>query len=183
MILDNIQNKKSGQKDSNNRVAVIITDGVYAIVGKTPQNFKKSFYGHCDLPKGHALIGENLVDAAKREVLEETDLNIESLTQISKPLKYLKGTTLTFFVSEMGPLPKMENLKCSSCFEWNGKEYPEIISFYTVPLKKLTNYLYHGLSKLISENNIIQRVEESLNSRTISFDDFSKMVKNHLNQK
>ena len=75
-------NESDEPMDSNQRVAVIITDGVDAIVGKSPQNRFKQF-SCCDLMKGHAQIGEGLEEAAKREVQEECGLKITNLKRIS----------------------------------------------------------------------------------------------------
>lgn len=145
------------EQDSNDRVAVIVTDGEQVIVGQTPQRMKFSPEGNCDLPKGHAHVGEDLEDAAKREVYEEIGLRLYSVTPITSKLKYLKGTTLTFFVAYLDTLPPAKSLQCKSFYEYNGKQYPEIAKYHLVPLEDLETYLYKGLAKLIIDNDIKEK--------------------------
>ena len=113
-------NERDESHDTKERVAVIITDGKNCIVGKSPQNMRKEF-NCCDLMKGHAMEGESLEEAAQREVLEECGLDIPSPTRISGALKYLKGTTITFFMSKMTSLPDPSSLECKSFYEYNGR--------------------------------------------------------------
>ena len=108
--------------------------------------------------KGHAQIGEGLEDAARREVQEECGLRITNLKRISSELKYSKGTTLTFFVSRMEPLPDPASLECQSFYEYNGKQYPEIAEYLKVPVEELPVYLYKGLASLIVGNNLLAEV-------------------------
>ena len=152
-----IKEDDNEKQDSKDRVAVIITDGEKVIVGQTPQRLNKGLEGNCDLPKGHALVGEDLEEAAKREVYEEIGLRLSSMTKITGQLKYLKGTTLTFFVAYMNPLPKASSLTCHSFYEYNGKEYPEIAAYHRVPLEDLEIYLYKGLAKLIVDNDVKEK--------------------------
>ena len=108
--------------------------------------------------KGHAQIGEGLEDAARREVQEECGLRITNLKRISPELKYSKGTTLTFFVSRMEPLPDPNSLECQSFFERDGKKFPEIAQYLKVPVEELPVYLYKGLASLIVGNNLLAEV-------------------------
>ena len=108
--------------------------------------------------KGHAQIGEGLEEAAKREVQEECGLRITNLKRISSELKYSKGTTLTFFVSRMEPLPDPASLECQSFFERDGKKFPEIAEYLKVPVEELPVYLYKGLASLIVGNNLLAEV-------------------------
>lgn len=150
-------NERDESHDTNERVAVIITDGKNCIVGKSPQNMRKEF-NCCDLMKGHAMEGESLEEAAQREVLEECGLDIPSPTRISGALKYLKGTTITFFMSKMSSLPDPSSLECKSFYEYNGRQFPEIAQYLSIPLVELPQYLYKGLAKLIVDNDIISKV-------------------------
>ena len=99
-------------------------------------------------------------EAAKREVKEECGLSITNLKRISFELKYSKGTTLTFFVSYMNPLPNPNSLECLSFFEKNGKKFPEIAQYLKVPVEELPTYLYKGLASLIVGNNLLEKVIE-----------------------
>lgn len=145
-------NESEESMDSNQRVAVIITDGYDVLVGKSPQNRFKEF-ACCDLMKGHVQVGEGLEEAAIREVQEECGLRLANLKKISSELKYSKGTTLTFFVSRMEKLPDPSSLECQSFYEYNGKQYPEIAQYLAVPIDELPTYLYKGLDELTKDIN------------------------------
>ena len=152
-------------EDSKSRVAVIITDGTNTIVGKAPQQMKKT-ENCCDLFKGHAEVGEKLEDAAKREVYEEAGIKLDSIVKISDALKYSKGTTLTFFKAKVDKLPDVSSLKCKSFYEYNGKKFPEIAAYLKISLDDLPKYLYKGLAKLIIDNDIIAAVKKDIESES-----------------
>ena len=168
-------------KDSKDRVAVIITDGKNVIVGQTPQRVKKGLEGNCDLPKGHAHEGEDLETAAKREVNEEIGLKLDSIEQVTDKLPYLKGTTITFFVSKMQELPAESSLKCKSFFEYNGKQYPEIAAYHHVPLTSLEKYLYKGLAKTLTDAKVKEKIAELQESKELT-SMFFRLYKNILNE-
>ena len=168
------------KKDSNDRVAVIITDGKNVIVGQTPQRVGKGLQGNCDLPKGHAQEGEDLKDAAKREVEEEIGLKLDTVKPITGKLKYLKGTTLTFFISWMNKLPEEKELKCKSFYEYNGKQYPEIAAYHHVPLENLDEYLYKGLAKLVNDYGIKEKAAEKCSDPIVEM--FFRTYKTVLNE-
>ena len=145
--------------DTNMRVAVIITDGVDTIIGKSPQNLHKS--GHCcDLFKGHVQDNECLTTAALREVKEESNigLSLKDISTITGPFNYINGDRIIFFVCVLDTLPDINSLKCNSYFEVNGKKYPEIAKYFKVKLKDLPNNLYKTLSKVVVDNNILDDV-------------------------
>lgn len=171
---ESITEAEEETKDSSSRVAVIITDGKSVIVGQTPQRVRYGLKGNCDLPKGHAHVGEDLEAAAKREVLEEIGLKLNSIEQISGELNYLRGTTITFFKAVLKELPPEGSLKCKSFYEYNGKQYPEIAAYYYVPLEKLTDYLYKGLANTINTHNVLSSV--TVESQTYSIHQLSDMI-------
>ena len=154
--------KTKDENDSNQRVAVIITDGKDVLVGKSPQNINKEIEC-CDLMKGHAQIGEDLEKAALREVQEECGLHLTRLEKISDELQYTKTTTLTFFVSYMPNLPDPKTLKCQSFFEQDGREYPEIAQYLLVPIDELTKYVYRGIGRLIANNGLVEVAKAKTN--------------------
>jgi cytidyltransferase-like protein len=166
-------NETEQEQDSKSRVAVIITDGTNVIVGQTPQRVKYGLKGNCDLPKGHAHVGEDLKDAAIREVREEIGVKLPSIEQISGKCDYLKGTTITFFKCVLKELPHEESLKCNSFFTYKGKEYPEIVAYHFVPLSNLTDYLYKNLAKTLKDNNVLETVSES---NSYSIHELSNMI-------
>ena len=131
---------------------MILTDGKDVLLGQALQHIGERI-NCCDLLKGHAQIGEDLEDAAKRETWEECGLHITDLRQISSDLQYTKNDTLRFYLSEMNPLPDMKSLKCSSYFvDDKGRKIPEVVKFHKIPLDELATYVYRGLARLIVEN-------------------------------
>lgn len=142
---------------------MILTDGKDVLLGQALQHIGERI-NCCDLLKGHAQIGEDLEDAAKRETWEECGLHITDLRQISSDLQYTKNDTLRFYLSEMNPLPDMKSLKCSSYFvDDKGRKIPEVVKFHKIPLDELATYVYRGLARLIVENGLIEKVKEMLN--------------------
>ena len=109
--------------------------------------------------------GESLEEAARREVMEECGLSLPSLTKISEELKYLKGTTITFFKCEMHSLPDVKSLKCQSFYEYNGRQFPEIAQYLSVPVDELPQYLYKGLAKVVVDNGILENVKKKKNDK------------------
>lgn len=71
------------KKKDSNIVAkiVILDDNNRALMLKRSKHLKKYAY-HWDLPGGHLHIDENLLDGLKREVKEETDLDIDTPTLV-----------------------------------------------------------------------------------------------------
>lgn len=152
--------KQTNILDSHDRVAVFVTDGKKFIVGKAPQS--KGLPNGFDLPKGHAHYNELLVDAARREVYEETGIVIDNLMQISDKLAY-RGDKLVFFVSFVDVIPPISSLICKSTFEWKGRDIPEFVKFATPNLDQFNIYLYPTLVKLISNNGIVEKVKQLAN--------------------
>ena len=105
----------------NTSCGVIITDGVKLLLCHatgTPR---------WDIPKGLADEGEQFIDAAVREVFEETGLllrvsNLKSLGVFP----YTKGKNLALFLYKVELLPDVSVLDCDSYFEKNGKQIPEV---------------------------------------------------------
>ena len=155
--------KQTNILDSHDRVAVFVTDGNRFIVGKAPQS--KGLPNGFDLPKGHVHYDESFIDAAKREVYEETGIVVDNLTQLSGRLPY-RGDTLEFFVSFVDTMPPKSTLVCKSTFEWNGKAVPEFTKFEMPNLEQFSAYLYPALVALICEQKIIDKVKEQYEQET-----------------
>lgn len=111
-----------------------------------------------DLPKGHVEVGENDIDAAIREVAEETGLSIDKNKLIDKGVRqYTKHKYLHLFMlfidkdlSELLP-----HLKCMSYFEGkNGRKIPEM-NGYAILTKEQYNLfmpaLYNYLKPILNE--------------------------------
>ena len=80
--------------DSKQVAKAIILDGEYHFLILATDN-NPQFEGHWDLPGGHVMINENVVDGLIREVWEETGLIIRNPEEL-----YAKGTT-TFFAVDL----------------------------------------------------------------------------------
>jgi putative (di)nucleoside polyphosphate hydrolase len=103
---------------------VIVTDGERMLLGHATRSPR------WDIPKGVAEPGESLAAAARRELHEETGLDIPEAEL--KPLgvfAYRPGKDLALFAWAVPVLPDPETLVCTSCFTWKGSELPELDHF------------------------------------------------------
>ena len=94
-ILNNWHNYLREDKEVDSKEvakAVILDEDLRILILATDNN--PQFEGHWDLPGGHVMINENIVDGLIREVWEETGLIIKNPDEL-----YKKGTT-TFFSVE-----------------------------------------------------------------------------------
>ena len=85
---------KGVQLDSNRVAKIVIFDEDFNIlILKTDNN--PQFKGQWDLPGGHILVNENIIDGLIREVWEETGLIIIN------PDKLCEKGTITFFTADL----------------------------------------------------------------------------------
>ena len=95
----------------------------------------KSFtLGSYDLPKGHSDEGEDDLDAAVREVKEETGWDISSFRDRIVDLgivQYVSKKDLHGFLLQLSneELKDIDRLKCKSFFDRNGVKLPEVNGF------------------------------------------------------
>jgi 8-oxo-dGTP pyrophosphatase MutT (NUDIX family) len=103
---------------------VIVTDGVRLLLGHATRSPR------WDIPKGEASPGEDLAAAARRELFEETGLDVPAAEL--RPLgvfAYRRGKDLALFGWALRPLPDPRNLVCASQFALNGRMWPEFDRF------------------------------------------------------
>ena len=125
--------------------ACIITNGEEVLVLlATGRKFQTNSF---DLPKGLHEEGESLCETAEREVFEETGIKVNNLKELGI-FKYnsSKNVALTLYYTEN--LPNLSTLKCTSYFERDGKNIPEIKAFYYVKPDELKNLLYKSYNLL-----------------------------------
>ena len=96
-----------------------------------------------DFPKGLANEDESDALAAARELKEETDIYIydpdkkSNWSEIYKLVDcgihpHSKGKLIHIFLYKTEYFPDLRNLKCTSYFERNGKQYPEIDGYAVI---------------------------------------------------
>jgi putative (di)nucleoside polyphosphate hydrolase len=104
---------------------VVITDGARLLLGHATRSPR------WDIPKGVAEPGETLLDAALRELREETGLAVASTWL--RPLgvhAYLPGKDLALFVWRPDTLPDPRDLRCTTMVERPGQApMPELDRF------------------------------------------------------
>jgi 8-oxo-dGTP pyrophosphatase MutT (NUDIX family) len=94
---------------------VIVTDGDRVLLGHATRSPR------WDIPKGQAEPGESLVDAAVRELEEETGLAVTEAEL--RPLgvhAYLRDKDLALFVWRRTEMPALDTLNCRSTFALPG---------------------------------------------------------------
>lgn len=81
-----------------------------------------------DFPKGCADDGESDLEAALRELHEETGIVITDIKNIVDCGVYTHNNkkNIHIFMYKTENFPDIKNLKCTTYFSLHGKEYPEI---------------------------------------------------------
>jgi 8-oxo-dGTP pyrophosphatase MutT (NUDIX family) len=103
---------------------VIITDGDRLVLGHATRSPR------WDVPKGVAEPGESFVDAARRELFEETGLAApEDMLRPLGVFPYRAGKDLALFAWIVPQLPNPKSLVCTSHFSWQGRLLPELDRF------------------------------------------------------
>ena len=112
--------------------------------------------GKWTIPKGHVEDGETTLDAAYRETLEETGLNLKSLsyvnvwTHFSHMYSLRNKDVVVFFCDDTTGMLQDEILKCSS-FVDDDENYPEIDSYMWVDLKTAKLMITRSQQELFSK--------------------------------
>ena len=118
---------------------VIVTDGTSIVLGHStgsPANIH-------DIPKGMLEEGENPIEAALRELYEETGLtasagDLQNLGEFA----YLRDKKLYLFLWKVSKMPDIKTLKCHSFFDGpNGEQLPEFNRYSIVPWQEVSNFV------------------------------------------
>lgn len=103
---------------------VVVTDGVGILLGHATRSPR------WDIPKGVGEPGETHLQAARRELFEETGLVCppEALMEIGV-FPYLRGKDLALFAWHPAHMPDPARLSCTSTFSVGGHILPEFDRF------------------------------------------------------
>lgn len=128
---------------------VVITDGHY-LLGCLPF-FKPATFGNYDIPKGGMDSDETPLETAKRELKEETGLDMDALgghlTDFGRH-PYISGKQLHLFVLEVDSLPDLDSLYCDSFFTFQSDKLPEVQEYLYIPLSNL-QWLFPRLQTVV----------------------------------
>jgi 8-oxo-dGTP pyrophosphatase MutT (NUDIX family) len=103
---------------------VLVTDGERLLLRHAPLSPR------WDIPKGVAEPGEDHAAAARRELFEETGLQVpEAELCPLGTFSYLPAKDLVLFLWTPPVMPDPETLVCTSHFAWRGRELPEFDRF------------------------------------------------------
>lgn len=135
----------------SDKAGFIITDGRY-LLGCLPTGRSTQDYNVYDIPKGHVEEGENPLDAALRELEEET-----GITQVHPPIDFLgkyfyRKNYLYLYIKEIKQFPDLNQLSCGSMFvDKENNEKPEMSGYATVPIDEIGTYFFKTLSIILIE--------------------------------
>ena len=123
---------------------VIVTDGVQMLIchpthGRT-----------WDLPKGRKDPGEQDVDTAVRELLEETGITADATQLVYLgQYDYKRNKQLILFKLTVAEMPDPALLICTSMFEMHGKQFPEMDQFVVTTKAIALEKVNADLSRII----------------------------------
>jgi len=124
---------------------VLVTDGRHLLLGHATRSPR------WDIPKGVALPGEAVADAALRELREETGLAParDELIALGRH-PYLRAKDIFLFAWMPRTLPDPASLRCSSTFAIaGGRVLPEFDRFAILPWDEAMTRLGASLARLL----------------------------------
>src|SRR5262245_45506970 len=125
---------------------VIVTDGERILLGHATRSPR------WDIPKGMADPGESFIEAAVRELREETGLIVtaEALTPLGVQ-PYRRDKDLALFGWAPASMPDPEALVCTSHFLLNGVELPEFDRFGLFSQADAVARVGKAMSRILAE--------------------------------
>lgn len=124
---------------------VLVTDGDHLLLGHVTGN------RHWDIPKGRVDPGETHLEAAVRELREETSLVVDPSHLEHLGLhRYKKGKDLSLWAWRIDTMPDTNTLDCLSFFD-NGKGAmkKEMDAFSAVPWESVQRMVVPDMWKVI----------------------------------
>jgi 8-oxo-dGTP pyrophosphatase MutT (NUDIX family) len=137
---------------------VIVTDRDRILLGHATRSPR------WDIPKGVAEPGENFMEAAARELREETGLAVPTSEFVELGVHpYLRGKDLALFAWLPPALPDPEGLTCSTRFALpNGTQLPEFDRFGLFEWDEAMSRVGKNLARVLASiprNTLIRRFE------------------------
>ncbi|HVH80607.1 MAG TPA: NUDIX hydrolase [Stellaceae bacterium] len=136
---------------------VIVTDGERLLLGHASRSPR------WDIPKGGVEPGETLVEAARRELREETGLTVAETELVPLGVKpYLRNKDLALFAWIVAALPDPKTLVCSEYFMLpNGSRLPEFDRFGLFTPAEAQERVGKNLARLFAEISLSALSEAS----------------------
>jgi 8-oxo-dGTP pyrophosphatase MutT (NUDIX family) len=161
--------KETRRGDTSSRAGIVITDGRY-LLAEQPTNMIQNGW-KLDIPKGHLLEGESLIQGAIREVYEETNIKFETW-KLTRPIQTTcDDDPLFLFYANIEQLIPVSLLSCASTFvDEDGIRKPEVEAYY---------WLNPYTQIYLMQDRLIPCIKYYFKSQTCleSLDEFSEMEK------
>ena len=124
---------------------VIVTDGPNVLLGHATRSPR------WDIPKGLTEPGESFVQAAARELKEETGLSVspDELTALGVQT-YMKGKDLALFAWMPERMPEPSALTCASTFSIRGSLVPEFDRFGIFPWEEAIKRVGKNMARVVA---------------------------------
>jgi len=153
----------TNDKDTKDRVATCLFNmDKQVLLGVSPQKYKTKDKPHSwDIAgKGHIGVGDSVIESAKKEVQEETNLDIDlddcNLIDI---VSYQSGNMYVFAVKD---IDKDSDIRCNAFFDMYGKKFPEIKEFSWATLEEAKQMMYKSLCDAFDKSDIWTKIEQFL---------------------
>ena len=133
--------------DKSVSCGVVVTDGYHLLLGHASRSPR------WDIPKGLAEPGEALLEAAVRELKEETGLVVAPATLTCLGLfPYVRGKDLALFAWRLSEMPAPDLLKCGSLINRPGyAEVPELDRFGIFAFETAVSMVGKNLARVLNE--------------------------------
>jgi predicted NUDIX family NTP pyrophosphohydrolase len=138
---------------------IIYTDGIKFLVAHPTG----ASYDKWDIPKGcYEETDIDFLSTAIRELYEETGImlykNIDVILPVCENIPYLKNKSLTLFKYIVPKIDiDLQNLKCTSFFQRDGKKFPEVDEYKWITLNEINSNLFPSMIKVFNQfKNILK---------------------------